>query len=177
MTEPRRSRAEDIRFRPGQVAVFRPGGPVQRLESTRVDLPVVKPRSEVWRGPEQELRARLRDEARDMRVKPFGDTLDMPGLPRGWAAMRVYFTEYELSRDIKPKRRVWPWIAIAITASLTGVGFLGYWLYLQIAAAVAGILTGGGTALLIVLALLLLAGGSTTVVTIITQVTVRRSWW
>lgn len=164
-----------VRFRPGQVAVFRP--PMAQLAPTRVDLPAVKPRGETWRGPEQVLRARLRDEARDRRVKPFGDIVETPGLPRGWVAMRVYFTDEELSRDIKPKRRLWPWLVASAVGALSGIGVLGYWLYLQIHAAVVGALSGAGAAAGIVLALLLIAAGGTTVVTVVTQVTVKRGWF
>jgi hypothetical protein len=135
--------------------------------------------SEVWTGPEQELRARLRDEARDRRVKPYGDPLDRPGLPRGWVAMRVYLTDTELSRVSKPRPRVSraAWVALGIGSILSGVTALAYWAYLQIAALVAGATAGMGVAAGFILVLLLAAAGGTTVITVVTQVTVKRSWW
>jgi hypothetical protein len=139
----------------------------QDWEGTRV--------SEIWQGPEQELRARLRDEAWDHRVKPYGDVIPRAGLPRGWVAMRVYLTAEELKRPVPRRRPRKGWvIAGAVGAVLTGVGLLGYWVYLQLATAVAGLnvsaLVGGG----IVLALILAAAGGTTVVTVITRITIRR---
>jgi hypothetical protein len=161
---------------------YRPGAAVVRasqgLARTRVDLTPVTT-SEVWEGPVQELRARLRDEARDRRVKPWGDAVERPGLPRGWVAMRVYLTDAELEKARKPRPVIGRagWIALGIVSILSGIAALGYWAYLQMAALVAGFTVGTGTAVGIVAVLLLVAAGGTTVVTVVTQVTVKRGWW
>lgn len=132
--------------------------------------------TERWEGPVQELRARLRDEARDRRVEPYGEQIDRPGLPRGWICMRVTLTERERVRRITPKRRVWPWVIAGLTSIIGGVVALGWWVYTIIAAAVAGVTMGGWVGIGIVAALLI-GGAGTTVVTVATQVTVRRGWW
>ena len=158
-------------LRPTGVAVFRPG---RVPAETRVDLPVLRSSSEIWRGPEDVLRAQLRDEARALRVKPLGDVFEVPGLPRGWVAMRVYFTERELTRDIKPKRRLWPWITVGAVGILGGIVSLGYWLFTVIAAAAAGISVATWVGGLIVLALLLSAAGGSTIVRVVVDVVVKR---
>jgi hypothetical protein len=134
------------------------------------DLMLCPPGAEDWEGPVQELRARLRDEAKDRRVKPWGDMLVRPGLPRGWAVMRVYLTD---TRPVQRKRRVWPWAVASVCAALAGVTALGWWLWTQTAALLAGATMSGLVGVAVVVGLLLLAGGTTTVV-VVTKVTVRR---
>jgi len=134
------------------------------------DLVLAPAGTEDWEGPVQELRARLRDEARDRRVKPYGDMLSRPGLPRGWGVMRVYLTDL---RPVQRKRRTWPWVAGGVAAAVAGVGALGWWLWVQTAALLAGVSMSGVIGAVAVIALLLALGGGTTVV-VITKVTVRR---
>lgn len=128
------------------------------------------PGHELWEGPRDVLRARLRDQARDGRVEPEGWEIPTRGLPRGWVRMRV---------DLKPPppvyRRRW-FKASAVAAGVAGI-LAGGWMLLSwvlgtLAALAAGATAGGLTAAGVVVALLLLAGGGTTVV--VTTVTVRR---
>jgi hypothetical protein len=164
-------RRDVVHYRSGQ-AVVRGHQP---LDATLVQLKPAPPVGEVWTGPEQELRARLRDQARDCRVKPFGDVEDMPGLPRGWVAMRVYFTDRELKRTQRPApRKVWLWVVTGIAAVAAGVGFLGYWLWTTIAAAAAGVTFGGLVGAGVIAALVMAAAGGTSVITVLVKVTVRR---
>jgi hypothetical protein len=161
-------RRDMVHYRSGQAIVR---GPEPRLGRTMTDLVLAPSGSEDWEGPVQELRARLRDEARDRRVKPWGDILTRPGLPRGWAVMRVYLTD---TRPVQRKRRTWPWVVAAVGASLSGMAALGWWLWVQTAALLAGATVSGLVGAGVVVALLMFAAGGTTVVTVVTKVTVRR---
>lgn len=160
---------ETVHYQTGQAPVRR----AQALAATRTDLSALVSTSEVWEGPTDALRARLRDEARDRRVKPYGENLDRPGLPRGWIAMRVHLTDAEITRQVRPRRRTWPWVAAGLGAIVAGIGTLGYWVWTVLAAAVAGVSLGGLVGAGIVAALLITAAGGTTVVTVVTKVTVK----
>jgi hypothetical protein len=164
---------ETVHYHQGRAAVTRQDILRADAEERWASAPHVTT-TEVWEGPEQELRARLRDEARDRRVKPYGDPLDRPGLPRGWVAMRVHLTDGEVTRQMTPRRRVWPWAVFGVGCILSGIAALGWWVYGVIAAAVAGMSLGTMVGVGIVAALLLSAAGGTTIIRVVTEVTIKK---
>lgn len=131
---------------------------------------------EIWRGPLQELRARLRDELAAGRVRSEAWAVELPGLPRGWAAMRVTLVPQEELRERRAKRlHRYLWLAAGVGAVVLGGYFLVKWLVIQLATLLAGFTVGMGVGAGIVAAILLLAGGGTTV--IVTTTVVVRRWF
>jgi hypothetical protein len=123
---------------------------------------------EIWRGPRQELRARLRDEIKIGRVQGEAYGMELPGLPRGWMAMRVQLVAAEQVRERKLKRWRRAGLLLAGVAAVAGgVYFLVSWVVAQLAMLVAGATVGAGVGAGIVAALLLLAAGGTSTVVVV----------